>query len=83
MTTLSCMRPDAFAPYAEAAIAGHAEDNVLSGRWPANGSIERARTDFETSLPRGLATTDKHLLEIRAGQGRPRRRRGVVRRSGA
>ena len=71
MTVLSPMRTEAFAPYFDAAIVGYAEDNVLSGRWPADGAIERSRADFQSSLPRGLETPDNHLFEIKAGEGGP------------
>jgi ribosomal protein S18 acetylase RimI-like enzyme len=68
MTLLSPMRAEAFAPYFDAAIIGYAEDNVLSGRWPADGAVERSRADFQSSLPQGLQTPDNHLFEIKADE---------------
>jgi ribosomal protein S18 acetylase RimI-like enzyme len=66
-TMLSPMRAEAFAPYFDAAIVGYAEDNVLSGRWPEDGAIERSRADFEGSLPQGLETPDNYVFEIKGG----------------
>lgn len=71
MTLLSPMRAEAFAPYSAAAIVAYAEDNVLSGRWPADGAIERSRADFHSSLPQGLQTPDNHLFEIKEGDDGP------------
>ena len=56
--------------YIEAAVAGYADDNVASGRWPPEGAPARSRADFDASLPRGLETPDNYLFEIRdAGTG--------------
>jgi len=66
MTTLVPMRPEAFTAYLNAAVAGYAEDNVASGRWPAEGALARSRADFEASLPQGLATPDNFLFEIKS-----------------
>lgn len=68
MTLLSSMRAEAFAPYLEGAIVGYAEDNVLSGRWPAEGAIERSRADLQRSLPQGLDTPDNYLFEIKSSE---------------
>lgn len=65
MTTLVPMRQDAFAAYLDSAVAGYAEDNVASGRWPAEGALARSRADFEESLPQGLATPDNFLFEVK------------------
>lgn len=64
MTTLKPMRHEAFEAYLEAAIAGYAEDNIASGRWPREGALARSREDFNESLPRGLDTPDNYLFEI-------------------
>ena len=55
-----------YVDYVEAAVAGYAEDNVASGRWPAEGALARSRADFDASLPQGLESPDNHLFEIRA-----------------
>lgn len=69
MTTLLPMRRESYPAYVEAAIAGYAEDNVASGRWPKATALERARADIESLLPQGLDTPDNFLYEIleRAG----------------
>jgi RimJ/RimL family protein N-acetyltransferase len=59
-----------YANYVEAAVAGYADDNVASGRWPADGALARSRADFDAYLPQGLETPDNYLFEIRgAGKG--------------
>ena len=65
MTTLVPMQEAAFAVYLNAAVIGYAQDNVASGRWPAEGALARSRADFEASLPQGLATPDNFLFEIK------------------
>jgi ribosomal protein S18 acetylase RimI-like enzyme len=71
MTVLAPMRPAVFGAYLDHATAGYAQDNVAAGRWPQEGALERARADFEASLPQGLATPDNYLFEIRAGDAGP------------
>ena len=61
------MSAETFVHYQAAAVAGYAEDNVVSGRWPAEGAIERSQADFAASLPQGLQTPDNYLFEITAG----------------
>ena len=67
MTTLIPMSAEKFVHYQVAAVAGYAEDNVASGRWPEEGAIERSQADFAESLPQGLQTPDNYLFEITAG----------------
>ena len=64
MTALTPMRPERYAAYLEAAIAGYAEDSIACGRWPADKAGELSRADFMALLPQGLATPDDHLFEI-------------------
>ena len=71
MTTLLPMRPERYASYVEAAIAGYARDNVSAGRWPEVGALERSRDDFVSLLPQGLATPEHFLYEILAHDGGP------------
>ena len=65
------MTAAAYGTYLEAAVAAYAEENVDSGRWPAEGALERSRADFESLLPRGVATPDNHLFEIKAEEQGP------------
>ena len=71
MTVIFSMRPAFYEHYLQTAIAGYAEDNVASGRWPREGALERSRLDFERSLPQGLATPDNHLFEIKTDVNGP------------
>ncbi len=64
MTQLIPMQASSFAAYREMAAAGYAQDNVASGRWPAQGALQRSYDDFDASLPMGLATPDHHLFDI-------------------
>ena len=50
--------------FAETANAGYAQDNVLSGRWPAVEATALARAEFEQLLPQGPATPNHHVYEI-------------------
>ncbi len=63
-TTLHRMTEQAFVRFNEAAIADYADDNVTSGRWPAEGALERSRLEQERLLPQGLATPGQHLFTI-------------------
>ena len=64
MIILTPMRTEAFESFAEEAIAGYADDNVQSGRWPSELALERARTEFHRLLHRGLQTPDHFVFEI-------------------
>jgi ribosomal protein S18 acetylase RimI-like enzyme len=65
------MRAEAYASYLQAAVAGYAEDNVASGRWPKDGALERSLAEFEDLLPQGLETPGNHLFEIRPAKEGP------------
>jgi len=65
------MSEDTFQHYRDAAIAGYAEDNVASGRWPAEGALVRSQADFASSLPQGLETPDNYLYEVKADESGP------------
>jgi ribosomal protein S18 acetylase RimI-like enzyme len=59
------MPPESFDAYRLASARGYADDNVASGRWPAEAAFERAIEDFDQGLPQGLDTPDNHIYEIR------------------
>jgi ribosomal protein S18 acetylase RimI-like enzyme len=65
------MTEEAFLDYVEAAVPAYAQENIASGRWPAEGALERARADIGSLLPLGPETPDHHLLEIVAGVDGP------------
>ena len=71
MTVLVPLTAAAYGPYREAAAAAYAEENVDSGRWPAEGALERSQADFDSLLPRGVETPDNHLFEIKAEEHGP------------
>ena len=71
MTILAPMRPEVYASYLESSVAGYAEDNIASGRWPKEGALERSRAEFENLLQEGLATPHDYLFEIMAAEGGP------------
>ena len=66
MTVLSPMHQEVFAEYVESSVVGYAEENIASGRWPAEGAVERSAAEFRDLLPQGLATPKNHLFEIKA-----------------
>jgi ribosomal protein S18 acetylase RimI-like enzyme len=66
MTVLAPMREEVFAQFAERSIADYAEENIASGRWPAEGALERSKAEFRKHLPQGLATPNHYLFEIKA-----------------
>jgi ribosomal protein S18 acetylase RimI-like enzyme len=68
VTVLVVMPLETYPDYFEGAVAGYAQDNIDSGRWPETGAVERSRADFVASLPLGPATPDNHLFEIRSAE---------------
>ena len=71
MTLLTAMRPEFYSHYLQTAVAGYADDNVASGRWPREGALELSRSEFAGLLPQGLATPHNHLFEIKAQANGP------------
>ena len=53
-----------FSAFLEAAIAGYAEQNVASGRWPADTALELSKAEHERLLPDGIGSKDNHIFEI-------------------
>ena len=58
------MPKGSFNAYRLASARGYADDNVASGRWPADAAFERALENFDQDLPQGLGTTNNHIYEI-------------------
>ena len=65
MPVLVRMSEASFAAFVANAVAGYADQNVASGRWPAEDALERSRAQHDKLLPQGLATPDNHFFEIR------------------
>ncbi len=66
MTQLVPMTANRFDRYLEYAIAGYAQDNVDSGRWPKATALARSKDAFQSLLPQGLDTPNHHLMEIQS-----------------
>ena len=71
MTHLAPLPTEAFARFRDISIAEYAEENVESGRWPAEGAEERSRQSYDELLTQGLATPNQHLFEMRDSAGAP------------
>ena len=70
MTALAPMRAEVYPSYLHESAASYAEDNIISGRWPRKGALERSIAEMQRHLPQGLSTPDHHLFEIVATEGR-------------
>ena len=64
MAILVPMSAASFPAFLEAAIAGYAEQNVASGRWPAQAALELSKAEHERLLPEGVASKDNHIFEV-------------------
>ena len=71
MTILVPMSSTIYEQYLDAAVRAYADENVESGRWSADGALERSRDDFSKSLPEGLNTPDNYLFEIKSDEKGP------------
>jgi ribosomal protein S18 acetylase RimI-like enzyme len=71
VTVLVPMSSAIYSQYLQAAVSAYADENVESGRWPAEGALERSREDFNNSLPQGLNTPDNFLFEIKLAESGP------------
>ncbi len=63
------MSEQVFAEYLSHAVAGYANDNVVSGRWTEETALAQSKASFKESLPEGLQTPDQHLFEITDDEG--------------
>ena len=59
---LKQMNKKVFESFYEESIVDYANEHVKSGDWEAEGSTERARSEFENLLPEGLDTSTQYLL---------------------
>jgi ribosomal protein S18 acetylase RimI-like enzyme len=69
MTRLVPLRSECFDAFFEAAVAAYAEDNVRSGRWPAQDAAGLARAETGRLLADGVATPEHQLFEIEDDTG--------------
>ncbi|MCE5008022.1 GNAT family N-acetyltransferase [Staphylococcus equorum] len=61
---LENMDDQTFKVFYKESIIEYAEEHVKSGDWEEEGSIIRARTEFENLLPDGLNTSNQYLLSV-------------------
>lgn len=53
-----------YAAWEDAAVEDYAAEKVRAGQWSAEESLERARTDHQMLLPRGVSTPDQQVMVI-------------------
>lgn len=64
MVKLELMLKEDFDRFLETEIREYAADHVRNGNWPAEGSLERSRKEFEELLPDGVQTKDQYVWSI-------------------
>jgi len=64
MPLLRALTAEHFADFVEVCAHHYAQDNIDSGRWPAEGALEQARGETHQLLPGGPATPGHDLFEI-------------------
>jgi ribosomal protein S18 acetylase RimI-like enzyme len=64
MVKLELMQQEDFDRFLETEIREYAQDHVRNGNWPAEGSLERSRKEFEDLLPDGVQTNDQYVWSI-------------------
>jgi ribosomal protein S18 acetylase RimI-like enzyme len=67
MITLLAMKQEDFDRVIETEIREYAADHVRNGNWPAEGSLERSRKEFERLLPEGVHTKNQYLWSLMEG----------------
>jgi ribosomal protein S18 acetylase RimI-like enzyme len=61
------MRQAAYQRFLERTIPEYAHEKVAAGNWLPEGSVERARAEYQKLLPAGLTTPNQHLYSIERG----------------
>jgi ribosomal protein S18 acetylase RimI-like enzyme len=62
--TISAMQQAAYERFLERTIPEYAREKVAAGNWPLEGSLERAREEYQKLLPNDLATPNHYLYSI-------------------
>ena len=65
--TITPMDEVAFERFLERTIPEYAHEKVTAGNWSPEGSVERARAEYQKLLPDGLDTPNHHLYSIERG----------------
>ena len=64
MTRLEPMTQERYDVWVEATMREYAAEKVASGNYPQEGSLERARAEFEALLPNGRATEGHEIRSM-------------------
>ena len=64
MIHLKPLQQNDFEKFLDREIRGYAENHVRNGNWPAEGSLERSRKEFETLLPDGIHSRHQYLWSL-------------------
>jgi ribosomal protein S18 acetylase RimI-like enzyme len=64
MIQLKPLQQQDFEKFLEREIRGYAEEHVRNGNWPAEGSLERSRKEFERLLPDGIHSEHQYLWSL-------------------
>jgi RimJ/RimL family protein N-acetyltransferase len=64
MITLETIQQADFERFLEREVREYAADHVRNGNWPAQGSLERSRKEFESLLPDGILSQNQYLWSI-------------------
>jgi ribosomal protein S18 acetylase RimI-like enzyme len=62
--TLETIQQADFERFLEREVRGYAAEHVRNGNWPAEGSLERSRKEFESLLPNGILSQNQYLWSI-------------------
>lgn len=64
MVKLDPIQQEDFERFLEREIGEYAKDHVRNGNWPAEGSLERSKKEFEHYLPDGNHSKDQYIWSI-------------------
>jgi RimJ/RimL family protein N-acetyltransferase len=64
MVKLTPMAQEDYEAYLERSVREYAEDHVRNGNWPAEGSLEKSRAEFQSLLPDGLQSKNEFVFTI-------------------
>ena len=64
MTRLEPLTQERYDVWVEATMRDYAAEKVASGNYPEEGSLERAKAEFDALLPTGLQTPDHEIRSM-------------------
>ncbi|KJY73823.1 GNAT family N-acetyltransferase [Vibrio nigripulchritudo] len=62
--SLKPMNEETFREYLNLAIPSYAKNNIESGRWDENGSLEKSKKEYDHLLPEGLESKNNYLFNV-------------------